>query len=72
MVVQLSLENLEPNGIVTYLQNLAAVFHNFYDKLRVVGEDEALTSARLVLVDCVRIVLANGLRLLGVSLPKKM
>ncbi len=72
MVVHQSAKNLEPNGITVYLQNLAACFHNFYNKVRVVSDDKTLTMARLVLVDCVRIVLANGLRLLGVSLPKKM
>jgi arginyl-tRNA synthetase len=70
--VYLSAKNLEPNGIAVYLQDLASSFHNFYNKVRVVCDDEALTMARLVLVDCVRIVLANGLRLLGVSLPAKM
>jgi arginyl-tRNA synthetase len=72
MVVHQSAKNLEPNGVAVYLQNLAACFHNFYNKVRVVSDDKALTMARLVLVDCVRIVLANGLLLLGVSLPKKM
>ncbi|MDD5495501.1 MAG: arginine--tRNA ligase [Candidatus Omnitrophica bacterium] len=72
MVVSLSGKSLEPYMVLQYLQDLAAVFHSFYNKHRVVNDDPELTRARLVLVDCVRIVLANGLRLLGVSLPKKM
>ena len=72
LVVQLAVKHLEPNGITIYLQDLASQFHNFYNKCRVVGDDAALTAARLILVDCVRITLANGLRLLGISLPKKM
>ncbi len=72
LTVQLAAKNLEPNGIAVYLQNLASSFHNFYNKHRVVSDDLSLTAARLVLVDCVRITLANGLRLLGISLPKKM
>ncbi|MDD5439455.1 MAG: arginine--tRNA ligase, partial [Candidatus Omnitrophica bacterium] len=63
---------LEPYYIILYLNELAALFHNFYTKHKVVTEDLSLTKARLYLVDCVRICLANGLRLLGVSLPKKM
>jgi arginyl-tRNA synthetase len=54
------------------MQDLAAAFHAFYNKHRVVCDDPDLSRARLVLVNCVRIVLANGLGLLGVSLPKKM
>jgi len=72
MMAVLSGKTMEPYVILQYLQDLAAIFHSFYTKHRVVGNDPYLTRARLVLVDCVRIVLANGLRLLGVSLPKKM
>ncbi len=72
MVVALSAKTLEPYVVLQYLQDLAGSFHAFYNKHRVVGDDPRLTKARTVLVDCVRIVLANGLRLLGVSLPKKM
>jgi arginyl-tRNA synthetase len=70
--VALGAKTLEPYTVLQYLQDLAGLFHSFYNKHRVVGEDPRLTRARLVLVDGVRIVLANGLRLLGVSLPKKM
>jgi len=63
---------LEPYVVLQYLQDVASAFHSFYNKHRVVSDDLDLTKSRLVLVDCVRIVLANGLRLLGVSLPKKM
>ena len=68
----MSANSLEPQGILQYLQDIARLFHSFYNKHRVVSEDAELTKARLVLVDCVKITLANGLRLLGVSLPKKM
>ncbi|MBP7056130.1 MAG: arginine--tRNA ligase [Candidatus Omnitrophica bacterium] len=72
LVVNLSARHLEPYVILQYLQDLASMFHSFYNKHRVVGDDAGLSRARIALVDCVRIVLANGLRLLGVSLPKKM
>jgi len=72
MVVALAGRVQEPYVILQYLQDLATVFHSFYNKHRVVGDDLSLAKSRLVLVGCVRIVLANGLRLLGVSLPKKM
>jgi len=72
LVVSLSADALEPYIVLQYLQDLAKSFHSFYAKHRVVCDDPALSKARLVLVDCVRIVLANGLKLLGVSLPRKM
>lgn len=64
---------LEPYRIVEFLNELAKIFHNFYAKHKVVSEEDlSLTKARLVLVRAVKIVLANGLRLLGISLPERM
>lgn len=72
MVVSASGRICEPYIVLQYLQELATSFHCFYTKHRVVNDNLPLTQARLALVDCIRIVLANGLKLLGVSLPKKM
>ncbi|MDD5174538.1 MAG: arginine--tRNA ligase, partial [Candidatus Omnitrophica bacterium] len=66
LVVTISADSLEPYVVLQYLQDLAAAFHSFYNKHRVVCDDPDLSKARLVLVNCVRIVLANGLGLLGV------
>ena len=63
---------LEPHRIPNYLQELAAAFHRFYHHHRVVTEDKELTEARLVLIKCTRIVLANAFRLLGISAPERM
>lgn len=65
-------EQYDPYPLVSYLQEVAALFHKFYDKYRVVDEDKELSRERLGLIDAARIVLANGLKLLGVSAPKKM
>jgi arginyl-tRNA synthetase len=60
-------------ALVNYLQELAAAFHRFYDRHRVIdAEKPELSVERLALVHGARIVLANGLKLLGVSTPKKM
>jgi arginyl-tRNA synthetase len=63
---------LEPHRITLFLQELAAVFHHFYHDHRVVSEEAALTQARLRLVEGVRLVLANALKLLNISAPEKM
>ncbi len=71
-VLKQAAENLEPYRLVDYLRELAALFHKFYAQHRIVSEDEALSRVRLLLTDCTRIVLRNGLSLLGVSAPSKM
>lgn len=66
----------EPHRVARYCEELAGVYHRFYDSCRVLphGDEVAteLTRARLWLVEASRIVLANGLTLLGVSTPDRM
>lgn len=62
----------EPHRVVFYLQDLAAQFHSYYNRQRVLVDDPATTQARLCLVNSVRIVLANALQLLGLSAPERM
>ena len=63
---------LEPHRLTTYLRELAAEFHNYYTQCPVIGDDDALTQARLCLVSAVRVVLGNALHLLGVHIPEAM
>ncbi len=62
----------DPFALVNYLQELATCFHKFYDKHRVIIEDQALAGERLGLIDAARIALSNGLGLLGIKAPVKM
>ena len=71
-VVERSAEAMEPHKVTFYLMDLAALFHPYYNKNRVVTDDPELTAARLLLCNAVATVTANGLGLLGVSAPEKM
>ena len=62
----------EPHRITFYLQELAAKFHSYYNQHRVIVDDVETSEARLYLVNAVKIVLHNALRVLGVSAPEKM
>ena len=50
----------------------AALFHRFYHVCRVVSEDRERSRARIAIVDATRIVLRNGLGLMGVTCPERM
>ena len=65
-------EAREPHRITTYAQELATAFHQFYHACRIVGDDPALSAARLELARATRTVLKNSLFLLGVSAPSSM
>jgi arginyl-tRNA synthetase len=62
----------EPHRLPAYLVETAAEFHRFYHACRVVGEDDEVTRARLLLAGAARTVIANGLALMGVSAPERM
>jgi arginyl-tRNA synthetase len=65
-------KSLEPFSLVRYLQELAGTFHKFYDSCRVLDENKELSVERLALIETARLVIGNGLRMLGVSAPEKM
>lgn len=75
-VVATAAELREPHRIARYLEDLAGAYHRFYDNCRVLPRgDEEITDlhrARLWLNDATRVVIANGLRLLGVTAPERM
>ncbi len=66
----------EPHRVARYLEDLASTYHKFYEACRVLprGDEPVtdLTRARLWLVEATRVVIANGLELLGVSAPERM
>ncbi len=75
-VVAAAAQLREPHRVARYLEDTASKFHRFYDSCRVLpmGDEEPapIHGARLLLVAATRTVIANGLRLLGVSAPERM
>lgn len=63
---------LAPHPLPHYAIELATSFHTFYDRCRVISEDEPLTAARLKLVAACKVTLAATLDLIGVSAPEQM
>lgn len=71
-MLELIANTLEPQHLPHYSQELAGVFHSFYEKCRVLGDDVELAKARLKLVYSARVVLARCLGLMGMSAPEEM
>ncbi|MEW6232092.1 MAG: arginine--tRNA ligase [Chloroflexota bacterium] len=73
--VETAATHFEPHHLPHYAMELASAFHSFYKECRVVSSDPSdlpLTKARLKLVQAARIVLANSLRMMGISAPEQM
>lgn len=62
----------EPHRLTYYLIELASSFHSYYNKHRVITKDRTLSQARLCLSLGVKILIRNGLSLLGLSAPEAM
>jgi arginyl-tRNA synthetase len=75
-VVATAAELRAPHRVARYLEELAASYHRWYDQCRIIPMgDEPITDVnrtRAWVNDATRIVLANGLGLLGVSAPERM
>ena len=64
--------NLDPTKITRYVISLATLFHKFYSRCKVISEDSNLTSARLYLCGCVRIIIKSILEMFKVEAPEFM
>jgi arginyl-tRNA synthetase len=71
-IVEKAAREREPHRVTGYLEELAAVIHGWYHRTRTVGEPADIEQARLLLTRAARIVLANGLTLLGLHAPDRM
>jgi arginyl-tRNA synthetase len=71
-IVARAAHELEPHRVTGYLEELARLAHGWYHKCRVLGEPADVERARLALARATRIVLANGLTLLGLTAPERI
>jgi arginyl-tRNA synthetase len=72
MVLEGAAKAYEPHRITFYLQELAGMFHPYYHRHKVIGDDPDTTEARLALCRAIKIVLNDALSILGVTAPEKM
>jgi arginyl-tRNA synthetase len=71
-IVDKAAREREPHRITVYLHELAGVVHGWYHRTRTIGEEAQTERARLLLARAARIVLSNGLGVLGISAPDRM
>ena len=70
--IEAAAEKFDPHQVAFYLRDLAADFHTYYNAHQFIITDAELRDARLLLIQAVRQVLNNGLKLLGMSAPERM
>lgn len=72
-IIKKSADEFEPSILTRYIIDIATLFSKFYNECKVLScEDEDLKIARLSLVYATKIVIQNGLKILGIECPDKM
>ena len=71
-IIELAASARAPHHLVHYLRDLANDFHTYYNAHVFIVDDHTVRDARLALIAATRIVVANGLAVLGVSAPESM
>ena len=71
-VIQRAAESNEPHKIAYYLNEVATLFMKFFAECRIIGEEQAIATARMRLASATQNVLKNGLTILGISAPERM
>ena len=71
-IIKSSLNSLEPQSIANYLKEISTLFHKYYAKERIITTNLELTKARLLLINAIKIVIYNGLSILGIKAPERM
>jgi arginyl-tRNA synthetase len=64
--------DLAPHRLIFYLMNLAGLFHSYYNKHKVIGDDAELSAARLCFCRGLKTVFRNGLHVVGLTAPETM
>lgn len=71
-IVKNAAEYRATQRIANYIQELASIFHKFYNADKVLSDDTDKVKAYLLLIESARQTLENALALIGVSAPEKM
>ena len=71
-LIRKSYKKLDPQIISNYLEDLAAKFHKYYAKNRIITDDKNITNSRLFLIDSLRIVFRNAMLILGITAKERM
>ena len=71
-ILEAAANDRSPHLLAFYLKDLAGEFHSYYNSTRFIVPEHSVRLARLTLIAAIRQVLANGLKLLGVTAPSKM
>ena len=76
--IETSINKLEPHRLTTYLYQLASIFHSYWnmgrdsEDFRFLDQDKKIDTNKAVLLNCILLVIKNGMEIIGVDTPENM
>ena len=76
--IETSINKLEPHRLTTYLYQLASIFHSYWnmgrdsEDFRFLDKDKKIDTNKAVLLNCILLVIKNGMEIVGVDTPENM
>ena len=76
--IETSINKLEPHRLTTYLYQLASIFHSYWnmgrdsEDFRFLDKDKKIDTNKAVLLNCILLVIKNGMEIIGVDTPENM
>ena len=76
--IEISINKLEPHRLTTYLYQLASIFHSYWnmgrdsEDFRFLDQDKKIDTNKAVLLNCILLVIKNGMEIIGVDTPENM
>ena len=76
--IETSINKLEPHRLTTYLYQLASIFHSYWnmgrdsEDYRFLDKDKKIDTNKAVLLNCILLVIKNGMEIIGVDTPENM
>ena len=76
--IETSINKLEPHRLTTYLYQLASIFHSYWnmgrdsEDFRFLDQEKKIDTNKAVLLNCILLVIKNGMEIIGVDTPENM
>ena len=71
-IIETATRKFEPHLLINYIRELSQLFHAYYNKFKILNEEEDIRGARLSLLLSIKQILNNASKIIGIKMPNEM
>ncbi len=71
-IIETATRKFEPHLLINYIRELSQLFHAYYNKFKILNEEENIRNARLSLLLSIKQILNNSSKIIGIKMPNQM